>query len=224
MYLFKIVFHAWKNHNDRHQCPKQQQEGESQAGDGGVVRWRAAWRQEAGGRAAQTRRLEKRRGRELAGNSYRFIFYEALGCGDNQGNACMAWNHCGWENKKKQKTNITNSTGSAVRATTFLLVDSSRKAEMKWWFTLAVIRPTISAAITTNLSLCSLSSAVSRLTEDSCMIQRQTAKRCVKHWSRDCSWDQPSFTKHENAPEYTSLGCKHSRIKFVWFTLVYTKL
>lgn len=29
MYLFKIVFHAWENHNDRDQSPKQQQEGES---------------------------------------------------------------------------------------------------------------------------------------------------------------------------------------------------
>lgn len=37
MYLFKMFLHAWKNHNDRHQSPEQQQEGESQSAHGGVV-------------------------------------------------------------------------------------------------------------------------------------------------------------------------------------------
>lgn len=71
MYLFKMFLHAWENHNDWHQSAKQQQEGESQPAHGGVVCWWAAWWQEAGGRAAQTGRLEKRRVRELAGPSCR---------------------------------------------------------------------------------------------------------------------------------------------------------
>ncbi len=70
-----------------------------------------------------------RRGRELAGPSYGFLFYKSQGQGsgvwDNQGNACMACNDCGWEKKNK-----TNNTVSAVRATIFLLLlHASREAE-----------------------------------------------------------------------------------------------
>lgn len=113
MYLFKMFLHAWENHNDWHQSAKQQQEGESQPAHGGVVCWWAAWWQEAGGRAAQTGRLEKRRVRELAGPSCRNSGTGLWGFGIIR---VMYAQLAG--NKQKNKT---NNTVCSVRTTIFLL-------------------------------------------------------------------------------------------------------
>lgn len=109
----------------------------------------------------------------------------------------------------------TNNAVSVVRVPIFFLLLHICRENRDKWFPVAVFKPVIRDAIIKKTSLCFffffLSNIVYRITEDSCMIQIQTAERCVKHWGGDCSWDQPSFTKYENAPEYTSLRCKHCR-------------
>lgn len=114
-----MFFHAWENHDDRHQSPEQQQEGESQPAHGRVVRWWAAWWQEAGGRATQTGRLGRRRGGELAQPLCKFLYYETRvsGVRDNQGNACTACKHCGWEQTKQTAMNLSLGQPSCLFCT-----------------------------------------------------------------------------------------------------------
>lgn len=57
----ELCLHPWKDHNDRNHCPQQQEEGERQPCDGGVIGRGTAATQEAWSRATQTRGLLERR-------------------------------------------------------------------------------------------------------------------------------------------------------------------
>lgn len=195
-HLFQMFLHARENHNDRHHRPEKQEERESQPAYGGVVCWRAAWWQEAGGRATQTRCLQKRR--VMISRAYIFLYYET------QAQALGGWGIIRIMHASPAVylgTNKTNNNASSVRTTIIsFLLHTSRELETNGLQSsgLWLKQPSQQSSP----FLCFLSTTVNRIIEKSCVIQ--TAKRWLKHW--DCSWDQPSFTKTEF---YTSLRCEH---------------
>lgn len=179
MYLFKMLLHAWENHNDGHHGPEQQQEGESQPADGGVVRWWTAWWQEAGGRAAQTRCLGGEETSDWISWAYILIYTLAKWWGRTLLWRIImvmhAWlaNDCERKAKRKHRTLRLLSTQPILP-----LVQASRHAgqsDLQWQ------KQACDESCHHNKSPSPWPLLIRGHGQAPCVIQPHTALRCVRH-------------------------------------------